>query len=129
MKKILTALTAAVAAILMCVCLTACGNGENSVAGTYKFYAVEESGKLHYVTDEDMEITEDYIVFTLNADGKGEQKMQVSETNTVTVPFEWTLNGTELTVSANGVSSTCTLENEIITIEIMGNKALLKKSA
>ncbi len=85
--------------------------------------------KLHYVTDEDMEITEDYIVFTLNPDGKGEQKMQVSETNTVTVPFDWTLNGTELTVSANGVSSTCTLENDIITIEIMGNKALLKKSA
>jgi len=128
MKKILTALTAAVAAIVMCVCLAACGNGESNVAGTYKFYAVEESGKLHYVTDGDMEVTEDYIVLSLNSDGSGEQKMKVSETDSVSVPFEWTIDGTALTITANGTTSNATLENDIITIEIAGSKALLKKS-
>lgn len=129
MKKLLTALTAAVAAIIMCVCFIACGTGENTAAGTYKYYGTEVNGEMHYVTDAGSEVTEDYIVLILNADGSGVQKMQVSETNTVTVPFEWKKEGTTLTITANGNTSTCKLENDTITLDIMGNKAILKKSA
>lgn len=131
MKKILTVLAAAIAATLMCVCLAACGNGEPSTAaGTYKYYGTIVNGETHYVTDGDMEATEDYIVITLNADGSGEQKMTFSTGNTVTANFVWTLDGTKLTLTTDGRDAECKLENDIIYFEIGDNvnTLLLKKT-
>ncbi len=132
MKKILTALTAAIAAIVMCVCLAACGNGASDVAGTYKYYGTISNGETHYVTEPGIGVTEDYIVLTLNEDGTGSETMKFGPENETSANFTWKIDGSKVTITADGRDLDGKLEGELLYLYSQGENSptfILKKAA
>lgn len=117
MKKVVVAVTALMAVIVMSVVMAACTS--TSFEGTYKFYSMTMKAGGATISYEvgqvpegaEAALTEDYCVLTANADGTFSL---ITEGDTIT--GTWTVDGNNLSLTAEGTTIQGTLNGNSVTI-------------
>ncbi len=117
MKKIVTAVTALFAAVMLSVVMAAC---TSSFAGTYKFSSMEMnmSGVTTTITagGEFMGVTisEDYFVLVADEDGTFSIASEYTDNEVGT----WEQSGSQITLTADGESISATLSGKKLTLSM-----------
>ena len=125
MKKLLTILVAFVLGVC-CLGLVACngGDGDSSVAGTYKFYSqtvVANGQTIASITVGSAEataagLTADSMIFDIKADGSVDMTNAMYPGNTIEESGTWTLDGDQLSITIDNDTQTFTVSGDTITI-------------
>ncbi len=127
MKRTITGgILAALATVILCVCLTACST---NIAGTYKFYSMKgEDGRVKIdlkVGDSYMgmfELTEDFMVLTVNEDNT----LTLSTMGT-TVKGSWTEESGKYYFTIEGEKQEIKVSGSKLTMKEDGSELVLKK--
>lgn len=127
MKRAITGgILAALATVILCVCLTACST---NIVGTYKFYSMKgEDGGVKIdlkVGDSYMgmfELTEDFMVLTVNEDNT----LTLSTMGT-TVKGNWTEESGKYYFTIEGEKQEIKVSGSKLTMKEDGSELVLKK--
>ncbi len=127
MKRTITGgILAALATVILCVCLTACST---NIVGTYKFYSMKgEDGRVKIdlkVGDSYMgmfELTEDFMVLTVNEDNT----LTLSTMGT-TVKGSWTEESGKYYFTIEGEKQEIKVSGSKLTMKEDGSELVLKK--
>lgn len=126
MKKVAISLVAAISAIIMCIALAACST---NVVGTYKFAAMKGSYggisvdvKVGDKLMDTIELTEDFMVITLNEDNTATMSAMGQETKAT-----WKEEGGKYYLVVGSDSTEFKVSGNTLTFSQEGAEVTLKK--